>query len=176
MFSFTPDESKAIKVPYFEDATREEGWQGYRTTKSTQTLQGEISRTIGRLGGHVSGFRSGLFLIDKLERDGFQVDYFIQTPVGAVIPARLDIAALPVRARYNKERREKSICMALYMLRVGLEGMWFMQQLSPGYAPLMPWMLADGERTVSQMWAESSIMSNLLPPPQSEFVDAEIIG
>lgn len=176
MFSFKPDESKAIKVPYFEDATREEGWQGYRTTKSVQTLQSEISRTIGRLGGHVSSFQRGLFQIDGLERDGFRVNYFIQTPSGAVVPGRLDIAALPVHSKYNTERREKSTCMALYMLRVGLEGMWFMQQLSPGYAPLMPWMLADGERTVSQMWAESSIMSNLLPPPQSEFVDAEIIG
>jgi hypothetical protein len=60
--------------------------------------------------------------------------------------------------------------MSLYMLRTALDGTWFLQQLSPGYAPLMPWMLVDGEHTITQLWQESSIMRNLLPPGETDFV------
>ena len=60
-------------------------------------------------------------------------------------------------------------------LRNALEGMWFMQQLSPGFAPLMPFMIADNQgRTVSQLWAESATMNRLLPPGDSEFIEADI--
>ena len=76
---------------------------------------------------------------------------------------------------YDDGKKEKALKMALYMLRISLDGMWFMQQLSPGYAPLMPWMIANQEgKTVSQLWAESSVMNNLLPPGESEFVEGEV--
>lgn len=64
--------------------------------------------------------------------------------------------------------------MALYMLRQGLSGLWFLQQLSPGYAALMPWMLTsgkNGEKTITQLWSESQSFSNLLPPGNAEFVE-----
>jgi hypothetical protein len=57
------------------------------------------------------------------------------------------------------------------MVRNALDGMWFMQQLSPGYASLMPWMMATKEQTISQLWSESSSMRNILPPGDSEFVE-----
>ena len=66
--NFIPQQTEAIKVPYFEDATREEGWQDYSTTKSVKTLQAEISSAIGRLGGVVSGFQRGLFQKTRLRR------------------------------------------------------------------------------------------------------------
>ena len=175
MFNFSPHEKKAARVPLFEDATRDEGWQGYSTTKSIKTLQSEIGEAIGRLGGVVSGFQRGTFQVDDRIREGFQIHYSIQNPMGKLIPGRLDVAALPVREKYNETRKDKSLRMALYMLRTALNGMWFMQQLSPGYAPLMPWMLAHDGKTVSQLWAESSIMNNLLPPGESEFVEGEIV-
>jgi hypothetical protein len=60
------------------------------------------------------------------------------------------------------------------MLRNSFDGLWFLQQLSPGFAPLMPFMLADGNMTVSQLWSESSMMSNLLPPGEGDFVEGQV--
>lgn len=171
---FTPENSEAVKVPYFEDVSRDAGWQGFSTTKSQKKLQAEIGESITRLGGFVSGFQKGTFILETQQREGFQVHYSIKSPSGQLIPGRVDIAALPVKDKWNSSKKEKSLCMALYMLRNALDGMWFMQQLSPGYAPLMPWMLTPTGKTVSQMWSESSIMSHLLPSGESEFIDAEV--
>jgi len=175
MFTFQPEEKKVARVPYFEDVSRDEGWQGYTTTKSIKTLQAEIGEAIGRLGGVVSGFQRGTFQIENQPREGFQVHYSVQNPNGKLVPGRLDIAALPVRNRYDDSKKDKSLRMALYMLRNALDGMWFMQQLSPGYAALMPWMLADEGKTISQLWSESPIMNRLLPPGESEFIEAKVI-
>ena len=174
--NFIPEKSEAVRVPYFEEVTQAEGWQGYTTTKSVKTLQAEITEAITRLGGVVSGFQRGTFLVDDRKREGFQIHYSIVAPDGGFVPARLDIAALPVRSTYNDARKDKALRMALYMLRTALSGMWFMQQLSPGFAPLMPWMLASEDKTVSQLWAESPAMQRLLPPGESEFVEGEIVN
>ena len=174
MFSFQAEDKKTIRVPYFEDASRDEGWQGHTTTKSIKTLQSEIGNAVGRLGGIVSGYQQGMFQIDDVNRDGFQIHYSIQNPNGEYVPGRLDIAALPVRSKHDKNKKDKSLRMALFMLRNALDGMWFMQQLSPGYAALMPWMIVSEGKTVSQLWSESPIMSRLLPPGESEFIDGEV--
>lgn len=176
MFDFVPESKAAVKVPYFEDVSKDDGWQGYSTTKSIKVLQAEIVHAIGRLGGIVSSFQAGTFITDTQTRDGCRVMYSIQNPRGQGIYGRIDIAALPLRSRRDDHKKDKALRMALYMLRNALDGMWFMQQLSPGYAALIPWMLTDGDRTVSQIWSESPAMSNLLPPGKSTFVtDDEVI-
>lgn len=176
MFDFIPENKQAQHVPFFEDISRDEGWQGYSTTKTVKKLQAEIGDAIGRLGGIVSSFQRGSFQIDDRTREGFRVHYSIQNPAMRQVSGRIDIAALPVRNKRDEIKKDKALRMALYMLRNALDGMWFMQQLSPGYAALMPWMLADGDRTVSQLWSESPLMSNLLPPPESDFViEAEVV-
>lgn len=167
--NFTPDQREAQKVPFFEDATRSEGWQGYTTTKNTERLKNEVKDAIHRLGGFVVDFRQGTFHVDGKDRQGFQVHYVV-----AGRPARLDIAALPVKDRWNTKKKEQSLKMALYMLAAGLNGAWFMQQLIPGYAPLMPMMLGEDGKTISQLWSESSVMSRLLPPGDGDFIEAEI--
>ena len=179
--NFTPEQPKiAQNVPYFDDVTAKDGWAGHATSKSIDTLKAEIVVVISRLGGMVSenSFQRGSFLIDDKKREGFQIQYAIQHPDGSIVPARLDVAALPVRNDYRlnrtlKKRSEQSLKMALYMLRSALEGTWFLQQLSPGYAPLMPWMLEKSSgKTISQLWAESTF-GKLLPPGNSEFVEGE---
>lgn len=175
MHLFTPDEKKSLAVPYYEDAKEKDGWQGQATSKNTEKLQDEISKAISRLGGIVSHFQRGVFQIDNKARDGFQILYHLTTPAGTVVPGRLDIAALPVRDKWNAVKKDKSLRMALYMVREGLDGMWLMQQLSPGYAALMPFMLTDKNKTVSQLWSESSVMNNLLPPGDSEFIEGETV-
>jgi len=175
MFSFQPEEKKAIAVPFYEDAKEKDCWQGQATTKSVNKLQDEIAQAINRLGGIVSGFQRGIFQIEDQKREGFQIHYHLKAPNGQLVPGRLDVAALPVRDKWSDVKKDKSLRMALYMVREGLQGMWLMQQLSPGYAALMPFMLTDENKTVSQLWSETPIMSRLLPPGESEFTEAEVI-
>ena len=174
--NFIPEQPKSAKtVPYYEDANKVEGWQGYATTKSIERLKSEVTEAITRLGGFVSGFQMGMFMVERQNRQGFQIHYSIATPDGRFIPGRLDIAALPTKHNWDTDKKTKSLRMALYMLRMSLDGMWFFQQLSPGYAPLMPFMIANNEgKTISQLWAESPVMNNLLPPGDADFIEAEV--
>lgn len=166
MSDFIPDTPKEeAKVPFFEDAKKEDGWQGHTTTKSIGRLQAEITNSMGRMGGMVSSFRKGRFG----ERDGYQIVYMMETPQGTM-PGRINIAALPLRyKKTNVDKRDKALRMALYMLREALDGTWMLQQLSPGYAPLMPFMVADKEgHTISEKWN----MSKMLPDKSSAFDEA----
>lgn len=181
MSTFIPEQSKtpAQNIPYFDDVTSDPGWQGHTTKKSMEVLKSEVMIALSRLGAIVTGFQRGTFEVDGKERDGFQVQYVVEQPgSGEMRHGRLDVAALPVKRNYNLSRsldarRERSLKMALFMLREALNGTWFLSQLSPGYAPLMPWMLAQGQKTVTQLWSESVFIGNLLPSGQ-DFVEAEI--
>jgi hypothetical protein len=166
--NFTPDKSEAKKVPYFEDAKREDGWQGHTTTKNLNALKREVEKALMLLGGIVVGFQQGTYIIDGQERQGFQVHYAV-----AGMPARLDIAALPCRDNWSSKKKEQSLKMSLYMLSLGLNGAWLMQQLVPGLNPLIPMMLTESGKTVSQLWSENSSMAKLLPPPETDFIEAE---
>lgn len=179
MSNFIPDQQKAAEnVPFYEDVTSAQGWQGQTTTKTMETLKSEITIAISRLGGVVTSFQKGTFLVGTQERLGFRVSYSIETSDGKLIPGRVDIAALPVRkAPINSypTRCEKSLKMSLFMLRNSFDGMWFLQQLSPGFAPLMPFMLSgQKDLTVSQLWSETTLMQNLLPPGDADFIDGEV--
>lgn len=180
--NFVPEQpTDSTKVPFFDEADKEAGWQGQATTKSIKTLQSEIIESISRLGGLVINFQRGSFQSEFGNRDGFRVHYVVQAGDGRQVPGRIDIAALPVkpdtyRSNSIDKRREQSLKMALYMLRTALDGTWFLQQLSPGYSALIPFMLMSGTgKTVSELWAESSVMNNLLPPGDDEFVNGEVV-
>lgn len=175
---FIPEQfkSESQEVPFFDDVTGEGGWQGHSTSKSLDTLKSEVMTSISRLGGLVTGFQRGIFQIGNVRREGFQIHYVIEQSDGTMSRGRLDIAALPVKDDYRlqrsfEKRKEKSLKMALYMLRNALDGTWFLQQLSPGFAPLLPWMLEERSgKTLTQLWSESISMGNLLPPPESDFI------
>lgn len=181
---FIPEQFKyesAAEVPYFDDVTSEGGWRGHTTGKSVDALKSEIIVCITRLGGLVAGFQRGVFQILDRRREGYRIHYVVERPDGSAWRGRLDVAALPVRDGYRlrrscDRRKEQSLKMALYMLREALDGTWFLQQLSPGYAPLMPWMLEEQSgRTFTQLWTESMFSTRLLPEPEgeTEMVDAE---
>jgi hypothetical protein len=175
MNNFIPEVPKeAQDVPYFDDVSKDAGWQGHTTSKSIETLKSEIITSIGRLGGIVTGFQKGRFNTDSRDRGGFRLLYAIEAPNGNMFPGRIDIAALPVKNDHRHQRSyetriQQSLKMALYMFKMALDGAWFLQQLSPGYSALMPWMLGKDQKTISQLWGESAIMRNLLPPAESVF-------
>ena len=179
--NFIPETPKnSNKVPFYDDATRAEGWQGQATEKTIKTLQSEIIQAVGRLGGLVVGFQRGSFQGDGKQRAGFRIHYVVDAENGKQIPGRIDIAALPVKDDWSlrktvEKRQEASLKMALYMLRVALDGTWFLQQVSPGYCALVPFMLGDGLHTISELWADR-VMKYLLPEGEEEFVEGEVVG
>jgi hypothetical protein len=138
---------------------------------------GEVKESLSKLGGIVTSFQPGKFQSKEYERVGYRIHYVIETPSGEGAKGRLDIAALPVKKYpyHTKEKREgNSLRMALYMLRIALDGPRFLQKLSPGYSALVPFMLGPGGKTISELWAQSTIMSNLLPPNMdAEFVEGD---
>lgn len=176
----TPRQSD-ITLPYFDDVRSDDGWQGYSTTKSIDTLKSEVIIALTRLGGSATGFQRGSFQDREYTREGFRVHYTIEDQTGMLQPGRLDVAALPVRTDFRRQstlekRKAQALKMSLYMLRNALDGLWFLQQLSPGYAPLMPWMLErQSGKTITELWTESETFGRLLPAKNSEFVEGEII-
>lgn len=174
-----PDRDLA-RVPFFDDVTAEDGWRGHTTGKSIDQLKSEVMASIIRLGGLVVGFQRGTFQISDQSREGFRIHYTVEQLDGGLWPGRLDVTALPVRDDRRKRRslatrREKSLKMALYMLREALDGTWFLRQLSPGYAPLMPWMLErESGRTFTELWSDSVLSPRQLPAPTGgDTVEAE---
>lgn len=168
--NFVPEPPRvATQVPYFEDASREDGWQGQASTKTIEKLKAEITACIDRLGGKVLTIQSGKYKTGKLTRFGFRIEYLIVNGE-AIGRGRIDIAALPLR-QWTNIKQERTRRMALYMMRVALEGTWFLSQLSPGYAPLMPFMLTNKGKTITELWSGGEVMKNLLPEGSSDFIE-----
>lgn len=170
--AFIPEPTnKKEPAPFVEDVTSLGGWVGHTTTKSLDALIAEVSTALGRLGGTVVGVQSGMFtdeLVPGRERPGYVIRYTYTTPDGRSIPGKIEVAGLPMR-KPGQDKEKQSRKMALYMLRESLEGMWYMQQLSPGLVALMPFMLAENDLTFSQKFAHGLA----LPAPVDEDIVEE---
>ena len=169
--NFVPDQpNKAEQAPYLEDVSSKGGWAGFSTTKNIDTLVSEVSVALSRLGGIVTDIQSGTFLDDKTrKRFGYIIQYLYKTPSGLQMSGRIEVSGLPIRFHSPaKERQVKQ--MVLYMLRDTLDGYWYMQQLSPGFMALMPFMLTDTGITFSQKFSQGLT----LPAPSDDVIDGDI--
>lgn len=176
--SFQPKDNGAKQVPFFDDVTAKDGWEGHTTSKSLDRLQSEIAENLTLIDCIFTGCRAGTFG----NRHGFQI-HFAMKSGDRLIPSRLDIACLPInpRKRWNRTRTQKkdprierTQQMALFMTAKAIKGMYFLNVLSPEFIPFMSLMLEKGGQTLGSMWMQSGAMTPLLPPPDEEFViDAE---
>jgi hypothetical protein len=100
--NFKPSEEK-IEVPYFDDVTSAQGWEGHATGKSIEKLQAEIGTNLALIGCTFAGCQSGTYG----DRYGFQIHFAMKSADGRMIPSRLDIACLPInpRKRTRSNRR-----------------------------------------------------------------------
>jgi len=175
--TFIPkSDNKKVEIPYYDDVTSSGGWQGHATGKSIDTLKSEVFTVLGRLGAVVNRCQQGDFEIDGKARQGYRIFYAVESADGNVSLGRIDIAALPVKTDHKlrksyESRKTKALKMVLYMLRQGLDGIWFLQRLSPGFSPLLPWMLVH-DKTISQLWIERENQDFLLDPGD-DFVEGE---
>ena len=179
---FVPeDDGKQVEVPTYDEVQGKsaEGWTGHTTGLNVIKLKGKIVNALSMLGANVSTFQSGHFIDENsgMKRMAMRINYFVSNEAGDAWPGVLDIAALPVdqeKAQTDKSyanKLDKSLRMAMYMTLTALQGAWNMKMLSPGYSPLMPWMIAskDGS-TMSEQW-EATLNDGKflkqLPAPQA---------
>lgn len=168
---FTPDESTStIKVPFWEDA-RADSAPGYRTRKSAEQLQSEIAHLIGRLGGQAAVFTQGIYGAGRDKRYGYQVSFnFLGRP------AMMQVAALPMRREAPGKKRD-ALIHALYTVAEQLRAQIVARVMSPGYEPLVQFMLVPGtDKTVGELVLISNGVPNLNPSlPSGDVVYGEIV-
>lgn len=183
------NDNEKTKVPFYDDVLGKssDGWTGHTTTDTVDSLKSKISAALGRLGALVTGFQSGKFLDEQtgMYRQAIRIHYAIQNKSGESWPGQIDVAALPVdeercqNDKSYKNKLDKSLRMALYMTLTAIQGAWNMKVLSPGYSPLMPWLLAEENKTFSQKFEQALELggfAGLLPTPGVEdepIVDGE---
>jgi len=183
---FIPDDrANEIEIPYLDDTRADDGWQGHSTGESISALRAQISAEVGRLGGTVTRWIRGEYVISEQKRPGIQIGYSIVGQNGVGFEGRIDVAGLPWKPPYGgkksdsrykdaaENKKEKSLAMALYNVREALKAMRILQILSPGYSALVPWMLVgDSGKTIGEMWGTGS---PALPAPgeSGEIVDAK---
>lgn len=179
---FIPEaDNKKVSIPYYDDVAGKsnKGWSGHTTNKTIDNLESEITVALGRLGAIVTGFQRGHFIDENSghKRQATRIHYTVSNSQGELWPGVIDIASLPVdkdRAQNDNSyqiKLKKALKMALFMALTAFQGAWNMKILSPGYSPLMPWMVTDTGETFSKRW-ESSLntggFAGLLPAPQAE--------
>lgn len=171
---FVPSQPEKKVVPYFEDATKSEGYGGRSTTKDIRTLRSEVSQAISRLGGTVIDFMAGKFIDEtdpRRTRPGFSITYTQVSPSGMSMPGRIDFAGLPCRNTSNIPKSEKT---ALWMVARAFEAMFYFERMSPGYSTLMPFMLDKDGRTMFEYWtAQLSLPAPLRKQDDDDVVDGE---
>jgi len=161
---FKPDvDEKDLVVPYFEDASNEDGVIGYTTQKSQKKLKAEITAGFGRLGGSVVGFQSGKFA----NRYGFRIEFTF-----AGVPGRMDVAALPIK-KETESKVDKAKRHALYSVQKRLEAEYSTMLVMPGDVPLMPYMLNDSGKTILEMMRESGQLPALPEKVEEEIIEGE---
>lgn len=167
-FTFTPDKPEAqVAIPYFEQARASDGWEGHASKKGADQLRDEMITSLNKLGAMITELKTGTFKIHHRERAGIVLVFIM-----GGTPGRISLAALPVR---NGQNRIASIKMLYYITRNVFSGLWLLQQLAPGTAALLPFLLINGTQTLSEVWAERTTLGLLLPPGDAEFVEGEVV-
>lgn len=167
--AFIPDDmdKKDVTIPWFEDAKAELGIKGHSTSKSLSELEMEIKAAMARLGGGVTSFITGKF--DTLPpRIGYEIRFNYGSREG-----KIEIAALPIK-KWTATRERQSKKQALYTVRDMLEAEFNSGMLIPGSAPLVPYLLDDGGRTLSEIMHEQAGVP-LLSAPLKESEAGEVV-
>ena len=160
-FNFTPlkEQDDSIKVPFIEDA-RSDTAPYYSSTLTVDRAKQEVLAVLGLL--HATGyFVEGDFQIGKLKRRGYVLHFLL-----GQAPGRLTVAGLPIYSSTPKKIDQVRV-QALLNLRDWLKGAITQQVFTPGANPLVPFLLVDGQRTMTEAIIQDGRMP-MLPAPKSE--------
>jgi len=148
MTSFIPDlKIEAQTIPFFEDVKADVA-PGYRTRMKPKALQNEIANLLMKLGAGAITFVPGQYPGVPI-RYGYQLRFNLQG-----IPGRIDIAALPMRTE-TATKKESAQAQALFLVRDWLQGEVFSTIYRPGTMPLMPYLIGEGGKTVTEAMIET---------------------
>lgn len=153
--NFIPEnlKSSTVQVPYFEDVKASD-IPGRGTEKSLQRLQDEASQMLMKLGAGGIYWVQGTFP-GTPERFGFQIHFNYNG-----IPGRIDCAALPLRGS-GKVKKDRALAQAVYLVRNWLEAEVYAHVYRPGAVPLVPYLLGEGGKTVTEALIESRALPML---------------
>jgi hypothetical protein len=146
---------------YFEDSTTEH-IPGYSCTRSTEALQGAISKVLHRMGADGVWFsRPGMF-VGSPPRDGYEIGFKFGKMAG-----RITCAALPLRGKDTKYKRDQALKQALFLMLNQLEASLYISINKPAADSLIPYLLDSGGRTLIETLIDAGSIP-MLPMPQIE--------
>jgi len=151
MGNFIPDQMsvQTPQVPYFEDSKLHEV-PGRGTEKSELQLQNEIRNLMVRLQAANVYFTVGKYYSGNgiPDRHGYLMTFTLNG-----IPGRMEIAALPLRKETDARKRD-ALKQSLYLVRQWLEAEIMSVMYRPGAVPLVPYLIGQGDKTVTELLAE----------------------
>lgn len=155
--NFVPDQLHAQKlvIPFFDEQPGKD-IPGRGTEKSCDKLQQEIRELLYKLGAFDTVFTPGIF-DEKPKRYGYRMTFRLAGASG-----RIEIAALPIRTE-TPNKKDRALAQALYLVRGWLESEVFSQVYRPGSIPLMPYLLDEKGRTVSEALLANGGLPMLAP-------------
>lgn len=151
--TFIPEQPQTVNIPipYFEDATGRE-IPGRHTDKRVSDLQAEVKANLIKLGASQVFFQAGKFE----NRYGYRIEFYL-----GGIPGRIDCAGLPMRSETDK-KKDRVLAQALFLIRDWLQGEYNALIYRPGALPLLPYLVGQGGKTVSEELAATQHLA-LLP-------------
>lgn len=161
-FNFTPLETQddGIKVPFIEDAKSDTA-PYHASTFSVDRAKQEVLAVLGLL--HATGyFVEGEFQIGTRKRRGYVLHFLLGQAQG-----RLTVAGLPIGYGVTPKKLDQVRVQALLNLRDWLKGAITQQVFTPGANPLVPFLLIDGQRTMTEAIIQDGRMP-MLPPPTKQ--------
>jgi len=149
MVNFIPEPIKgeSLDVPFFENVKGADV-SGRHTEKKVEVLQKEIEDILVRLGAVGITFQAGEYP-GKTKRFGFRIGFVVGANRG-----RIDCAALPLRT-FTPHKKDRALAAALFLVRDELKAALMAKMYKPGSVPLLPYMLDNKGRTLTEALTES---------------------
>ncbi len=149
---FIPDaiEVQNVTAPYFDDQRENENIRipGYSVVKSHKYYKNEIITLLGKLGAGGVEFTLGTFPTIP-PRYGFLITFNLNGVKG-----KIEAIALPIR-KETRARKDRTLAQALYLIANMLQSEVYTVMIMPGSIPLVPYLIGNDGKTVTEALVES---------------------
>jgi hypothetical protein len=142
-WQFTPEQSKRLKAPAFEDA-RADFAPYYSSKISEASAKAQIAEELGKLRADVLAFERGLFTVNGQARVGYLIRFSLDGGTGVI-----RVAGLPLRSPTETKFQQVRV-QALLNVRDWLKSAVTMQVFNPDTSPLLPYMTLPNGMTVAE--------------------------
>lgn len=157
MNGFIPETPKApdLAVPFYEDNLRDKEVPGRAVEKPLEYYQKQIVGLMLKLGAMLITFTPGTFPT-KPKRYGYLITFSVNG-----IQGRIECAALPMHSE-TPNKKDRAQAQALYLVKMWLESEVYSSVYRPGAIPLVPFLIGNDGKTVTEALLERGL-PQLLP-------------